>query len=59
MSKVIRLPQVADRVGIAKSTVWKWIKTKGFPRPTRLSPRVSVWKMSEVDAWLDAQMKTA
>ncbi len=54
-SKFIRISQVSEIVGIGKSTVWKWIKTKQFPSPTKLSPKVSVWRLDEVINWVDTQ----
>ena len=48
----LRLPQVVAITAIAKSTVWKWIKTNGFPSPIKLSPKCSAWKLSEVEAWM-------
>lgn len=38
--------------GLAKSTVWKWVKEGKLPKPKKLSPRVSVWKESDIMAWI-------
>ncbi len=53
MDKLIRLPRVMELTGLAKSTVWAWVKEKRLPAPTKLSPRVSVWKESEIMAWIN------
>lgn len=52
MEKFLRLPQVMELTGLAKSTVWLWVKEGKLPKPTKLSPRVSVWKESEIMAWI-------
>ncbi len=52
----LRIAQVMDLVGIKKSTVWKWIHTRNFPKQHKLSVRVSVWKRTEVQEWMDAQL---
>jgi len=49
--RLMRMPQVLEVVPIAESTVWKYVKQGTFPRPVRLG-RCSVWKESEVQAWL-------
>jgi predicted DNA-binding transcriptional regulator AlpA len=45
--------------GVNRSTVYRWIKTEGFPKPIKLSPSCSVWSISEVQAWLDSRQRGA
>lgn len=60
MAEHIRIRETALVAGdIAVSTVWKWIKTKNFPEPYKLAGRVTVWKRSEVEAWVEEQMQEA
>ncbi|WP_434619860.1 helix-turn-helix transcriptional regulator [Tabrizicola sp. M-4] len=42
-----------------RATIWGWVKRNGFPGPIKLSPQMSRWKWSEVEAWEDAQGKAA
>ncbi len=51
--KLIRLPRVMELTGLAKSTVWAWVKDGKLPRPTKLSRRVLVWKESDILAWIN------
>jgi predicted DNA-binding transcriptional regulator AlpA len=41
--------------GVNRSTVYRWIKTQGFPKPIKLSPSCSVWSISKVEAWLESR----
>lgn len=41
--------------GVNNSTVYRWIKTQGFPRPIKLSPCCSLWVVEEVQAWIDSR----
>ena len=60
MNEHLRVKEVAKLVGgIAVSTVWLWIKTKNFPKPYKLAGRVTVWKKSEVDTWIENQIEVA
>jgi len=50
MDKLLRLPQVAEMLGVSKSTVWLYSRNGTLPKPTKLSPRVTVWKESDIMA---------
>jgi predicted DNA-binding transcriptional regulator AlpA len=45
------------RMGLAndRSTIWRWVKAGQFPEPIKLSPNRTVFRRSEVDAWLAAR----
>lgn len=51
--KLIRLPGVLERIGVKKSTLWNWVKAGKFPQPIKLSERVTVWRSSDVQKWID------
>ena len=53
MKKFLRLPQVAELLGVSKSTVWMYARNGKLPKATKLSPRVSVWLESDVVALID------
>ena len=42
---------VPDILPIHENTLWKWVRAGRFPKPTRLSSRVSVWNVNDVRAW--------
>lgn len=51
--KIIRLPQVLEKVGLKKSAIYKKIKLGEFPPPIKLGAHASGWLESEVIAWID------
>lgn len=51
----LRLPQVLERVPVSRSCLWKMVADGRFPAPVKLSPRVTVWKASDVQAYIDAR----
>ena len=55
MSKILRMPDVLDKVGVSRTTIWRQVKAGIFPSPIRLSARSVGWRENEVDEWLDAQ----
>lgn len=53
--RYIRLPEVLHLVPIARATVWQWVASGRFPQPVRLGSRCTVWRLSEVMSWMEAQ----
>lgn len=51
MCNFLRITDVMKKTGIAKSTVWLWVSEGKFPRPIKLSPRVTVWNEDEIHEW--------
>ncbi|KAB7886423.1 AlpA family phage regulatory protein [Poseidonibacter ostreae] len=52
MSKFLRIDDVVKKIGISKSTIWQWAKEDKFPKPIKISPRVTVWAEDELDNWM-------
>ena len=51
----IRPTQAAEKLGISLPTLWRLARTnKYFPRPKKLSERVTIWDEAELDAFLTA-----
>lgn len=40
---------------VAHSTFWRMVAEGRFPKPIKLSERVTVWRAEEVAAWIAAQ----
>ena len=49
--QLLRLPEVVNRTGLGRSTVWALIAQGRFPRQVKLSARSSAWVAAEVDKW--------
>ncbi|NCT97006.1 MAG: AlpA family phage regulatory protein [Comamonadaceae bacterium] len=39
---------------ISSATLWRWVNNDAFPKPVKLSPRVTAWRFEEVRSWLQA-----
>ena len=55
--KVIRLKQVIDATGLARSTVYKYVAEGFFPRPISLGDRCVGWLEGEVQDWILARVE--
>lgn len=43
-------PPIPALIPVSKSTIWEWVKIGRFPRPIKLSAKVTVWKVEDVVA---------
>jgi predicted DNA-binding transcriptional regulator AlpA len=49
---------LAKRYHNHRSALWRWVETRDFPKPIRLSPGCTRWKLDEVEQW-EARQATA
>ncbi len=47
-----RVNTVARLCAVSKATVWRKVAAGQFPRPVKLSERITAWRMADVNAWL-------
>ena len=55
--RIIRLKEVMDLTGLARSTIYKFISGDLFPKPIPLGDRCVGWLESEVHAWILDKVK--
>ena len=49
----LRPKAVAGKLDVSTSTIWRWVKDPemNFPKPIKLTPMITVFNASEIDAW--------
>lgn len=52
-NRLLRIADVSKKTTLAKSTIWLKMSQGKFPRPTKISDAINVWKESDIDAWID------
>lgn len=53
--RLIRKTEVKAMIGVtSNSTLYGWVLAGTFPAPVRLGERIVAWRLSEVQAWIDA-----
>jgi prophage regulatory protein len=57
MSKkvIIRRPEVSQRTGLPKSSIYALVNRGEFPAPVKLGPRAVGWYEDAVDQWIDSR----
>lgn len=53
--KALRFPKVADKTGLSKTHLYRLVQAGKFPKPIKLSERVSAWDEAAIDSWLAAK----
>lgn len=43
--------QLAQRYGVHRTTIWRWVKESGFPTPIKLSHGCTRWSGEKVEEW--------
>ena len=51
----LRTKQVAQALGVGRSTLYKMVAEGSFPKPQKIGPRISFWRTSVVNDWLNQQ----
>ena len=55
--KVMRLPEVIEKTGLKRTSVYKLIGEGKFPKPINLGNRCVGWVSEEIDAWIMERIK--
>jgi prophage regulatory protein len=50
--RILRLKDVIEKTGLARSTIYKYVDLNTFPKPISLGGRSVGWIDSEVHAWV-------
>ena len=56
VKKFIRLPEVINRTGYRRTSIYEKISEGSFPAPVKLGPRAVAWLSTEIDAWIDERV---
>lgn len=47
--------EVQERLSIPQSTLYRWIAQGDFPKPIKIGPRRTAFKLSDIQEWLEKQ----
>jgi prophage regulatory protein len=55
-TQVIRFPDLNKKLGgVSRSTVFRWVRDKQFPKPINLGKNSVGWLEEQVEAWLESR----
>ena len=50
--RLLRRPDVEQRCGVTRSTIYRLMDEERFPRPIHVGPKAVRWLESDIDAWM-------
>jgi len=50
--RLIRLPEVINRTGLSRSSIYQLMRTGDFPENIKLSQRSVAWESRAIDEWI-------
>ena len=56
MSNFLRITEAMKKTGIARSTIQLWVSQNKFPKPIKLSPRITVWEEEKITYWMKEKL---
>jgi prophage regulatory protein len=57
--RLLRLPAVMERTGYKRTKIYELIERGEFPRQISIGARAVAWIESEIDGWIETQIKNA
>jgi prophage regulatory protein len=57
-ARLLRLPEVMDRVGLRRSAIYKRMSEGRFPKSRSLGAKCAVWVEAEVEDWIKSIANT-
>lgn len=55
-TRLIRLKEVQSRVGLGRSTIYRWMAEGNFPKPVRLGGHAVAWVLADIDQWVSQRI---
>lgn len=56
VTRLIRLPEVQHRVGLGRSTIYRWMAEGKFPKPVQLGGYAVAWAEDEIEEWISQRL---
>ena len=56
-SRIIRWPEVHERVGYCRTNIYYLIQSGDFPAPIKLGSRAVGWLESDIENWIESRIE--
>lgn len=55
-SQLVKKPgNDAPIIPVSPATLWRWVRSGKFPKPMKVGPNTTAWRVADVRQWLQAQ----
>ena len=59
MHRILRLPEVMNNTGLARSTIYKMLAAKSFPIQISLGAKSVGWLESDIQSWIEDKISSS
>jgi prophage regulatory protein len=59
MHRILRLPEVMNNTGLARSTIYKMVAAKSFPIQISLGAKSVGWLESDIQGWIENKISSS
>ncbi|MFZ4699172.1 MAG: helix-turn-helix transcriptional regulator [Candidatus Methylumidiphilus sp.] len=53
------IPPIPPIVPVCRSSIWYMVKNGQFPKPVKLGPRTTAWRVEDVRDWIESKSQKA
>lgn len=53
--RILRLPEVLNRTGLSRTTIWRLMRAGQFPASVQITAALTGWYEDEIVAWVEAR----
>ena len=53
----LRVKDLSEILSMGESTIWKMVRNNNFPKPQKITERLTVWTREQVLDWCDSKTK--
>lgn len=57
--RLLRLPEVKQKVGLSRAGIYRLIAEGQFPRQVCIGPRTVAWCQDDLEAWIEQRIRGA
>ena len=57
-TRLIRIREVQHRVGLGRSTIYRWMAEGKFPKAVRLGSHAVAWNEVDIENWIQTHQVT-
>ena len=54
-TRILRMREVMQRIGLSRSTIYKLMENDDFPRPMKLGSQAIGWRDADIEAWIESR----
>ena len=54
-NRLLRRRQVEEITGLSRSSIYRLMQSREFPRPVRVGPTAVRWRASDITGWIESR----